>query len=252
MKKLLSILFLLLLSIPFAIEAAVVFDATANSNATNGTSIPNFNITLGSGSNKAVLIGLSFSSNAVSGVTVTVGGQAASLISGTDSGTTGTERSLQFGRITTLSGVQAVAISWTGASSAVVGVVSATGVDQTTPFKNGTFSSGAATPASVTITSAAGDMTIDTIAVVGGGNAPGAPTQTSRWNTADGGNNVFGVGSTAAGAATVTHQWTVDGAWVSSGADFNQSVAAVPTNSCVLIKKAKTTIRGRRVIIRGR
>jgi hypothetical protein len=210
----------------------VAFDnVTTGSNSTATTSIPSFNLTIGSITNGAVSVGISFDVNTVSAVSVTIGGVSASLISGTDSGTTqSTCRSMIFGLATgSTTGSQAIVITWTGAADAVAGAVSAGGVNQSTPFQHGTFSdgqdngSGGGDP-SLTITSATGDMTLDNVAD-GAGAVPTAPTQTSRYATRDGGFQVGIGGSTAAGAATVTHAWTVGSfaTWTQSGADFKHN-----------------------------
>jgi hypothetical protein len=110
-------------------------------------------------------------------------------------------------------------MSWTTSSFAVVlGVMTATGVDQATPVNNGTFASGSSTTASVAITSTNGDLTLDTVAAF---YPLSAPTQTSRWND-NSGSNMTGAGSTGPGTGTATHTWTLSSSfdWASSGANF--------------------------------
>src|SRR5262245_61562766 len=113
---------------------AVAFEATATDTA-NGTS-KSFSITLGgSSSTRAVMVGFSGFTN-TTGMSGTIGGESLSIISGTDGGATiGT---VLLGKATSLTGSQTISMSWTTSQSCVLGAISATGVDQTTPFNNGT------------------------------------------------------------------------------------------------------------------
>ena len=203
----------------------------SGSNSAAGTSIPNFTVTIPGGvTNGAVACGVSFSVNTVSAISVTIGGSAASVVTGSDSSTVKTYRSVIYGRVTgSTTGAQTVAITWTGSASATAGCVAASGVNQTTPFAHGTYASGQNDGAgggnpSLAITSAANNMTMNTVSVDSGG-APTAPTQTSRFAFNDGLYAVGTGGSTAAGAATVTHAWTVGNyaTWTASGADFQHN-----------------------------
>jgi hypothetical protein len=152
-----------------------------------------------------------------------------SLIAGTDSTTARTPRSQQFQVTAPPSGSQTGTMSWTGATDCVLGATTTSGVDQTTPFNNGTFASGTATPSSVAITSTNGDLTHDTMSD-DSGSAPTSPTQTSLWARGVVG-GVSGAGSRGPGTGTTTHQWTMSGqtAWTASGANWNQAAGAVST-----------------------
>ena len=203
---------------------AVAPDATAT---TSGEVISTLTITAFtiSGSNRAGLLGLSHLNNTATSITGSIGGTSGTAITGTDSTTTKTWRSLMFGVTAPPTGSQTATMSWTGDTDAVLGVITATGVDQTTPFNNGTFASGASAQTSVTITSATDDMTADTISIDGN---PTTSNQTSQWATQTP-NGLGGAGSRAAGAATVTH--TRDATlgptnWTASGANYKQAAAA--------------------------
>lgn len=208
---------------------AAAFDSTASNIVVGGTSVPSFNINLVSGSNMAVAVGLMFLGNATTAITVTVGGTSATLVSGTDTTTDRSHRSMIFVVAKgTATGNQSVAVSWTTAADCIAAAVGASGVDQSTPMNNGTWASGASTTPSVTITSASGDLTLDT-ASCSFGKALSAPTQTQRWDIDN--NNVNGAGSTGPGTASPTHSWTMapsDG-WTDSGANFVQSSGATTT-----------------------
>ena len=201
----------------------VAFDAVAHgSTSAAGTSIPSFNLTIGSITNGAVVCYVSFTIQTTTGIGVTVGGVSATLISGTDSTTTGaTYRNMMFGLATgSTTGVQAIAVTWTGSSDASAACASFSGTLQAGPFAHGNASHGASTPASITITSATNDLTLGGVSDESGAT-PTAPTQTSRWAFRSADFQIGSGGSTAPGAATVTHQWTTTASsWEMSGVDI--------------------------------
>jgi len=100
-----------------------------------------------------------------------------------------------------------------GTASLAAGSVSFTGVDQTTPVRNVTTSFGTGVSPKVTVTSAPGDMVVDTM--VTGCDGTITSSKTLRWlkqvncSTAGG----IGAQSTAAGAASVTMGYTVPSDW---------------------------------------
>lgn len=115
------------------------------------------------------------------------------------------------------SGSNTLAVTMNGASEfhLVLGAISATGVNQTTPVRSGSLQTQNADSASpsLTISSAAGDLVVDFI-TVGQSNVPGvAPAagagQTSRY-TQTGSYSGVG-GSTEPGASSVTMTWTTTG-----------------------------------------
>ena len=206
---------------------AVAFDAEAHgSTAAGGTSIPDFTLTIGAGvTDGAVCVCIAFAQTTPTGVTVTIGGSAASAIANTDGNNV--SRSLMFGLATGSStGAKTISVSWTETANAAAVAISASGVDQTTPFNNGAFSGlGFGVQPSITITSATGDLTID-VNSNGSGNAPTTPNQTQRAAFAS---DDFQIGcgvSTAAGAATVTHTWAAGGWVAQSGANFKAAAGA--------------------------
>jgi hypothetical protein len=101
---------------------------------------------------------------------------------------------------------------------AIAGVMTFTGVDQTTPL--GTFASAIgndSTPASVNISSAPGEL-VFAVAAAEYDAITTAPTgQDVHWNTCTSGTGNCGAGGTIAGASTVTMTWDLD-------------VAATPSN----------------------
>ena len=98
-----------------------------------------------------------------------------------------------------------VTFSGTPTDGAVVGVMSLTNVNQTTPF--GPFVSNAGNgTASVDVTSAEGELVIDVIAKDNAVAPAVGSGQTERWNNAFS-NSAYGALSTRPGAKTVTMAW---------------------------------------------
>jgi len=92
---------------------------------------------------------------------------------------------------------------------AVVGVITFTGVDQTTPLGTYAGNTGNSNEASVNVSSASGELVFDTIFVYSGSAATVGALQTQRWNETQ--NDAVGTGSTEPGAATVTMSWDFSG-----------------------------------------
>jgi len=92
------------------------------------------------------------------------------------------------------------------------GSVSFTGVNQTTPLRNAATNFGAGTSASMTVSSAAGDMVVD---VVANGSAITSSGRTLGWLKNQNGNSAGGnaAQSTAAGASSVTMSYAVMSDW---------------------------------------
>lgn len=213
---------------------AVVVDATgtADSTATNGTSFNYTGITVGSGSNRALIFIL---------VTSNAGGNFATGATATwDSG--GTNQAMTviksqqatgdnnlgvvwiFGLRNPVAGNKTLAVAWTNANGHGACAISFTGVDQTSDaiaFPNSNSATATSGGLSLAITSAAGNIPI-TGATAGTISAPNQ-TQIFLDTVAidDGG------GQRAAGAASVTFTWT-NGAtqWAMAGCDVFASGSA--------------------------
>jgi hypothetical protein len=197
------------------VNAAVAFDAVAhNSTSVNGTSIPNFTLTIGGGvTNGAVVVGVSFESTVPTGVGVTIGGTSANLVSNTTA-TNGTVTQTLIYCLATGSstGAKTITVTWTGTSGAGAGAISFSGADQTTPCNNGNnaipTTGGTPTAESISITSTSGDLTFDWNNNNGGNTQPTAPNQTSRFSFTHADFNNASAGSTGPGTGTATHTWT--------------------------------------------
>jgi|SRR6267378_5286748 len=220
------IFFVLLLTLLWCAPAkAATYDSFIGSCATSsGTSIGSCSLTVGSGvTNGAVQVGILFdvSVGSPSGISITVGGNAATLLSG--SGQTGGFANSYIYCIATGSttGATAIAASWTGTSGARMIAVSASGVDQTTPCNNGTAENpGFGGIYSLVITSAVGDLSIDFAGALGIGAPVVNPNQTSITQDANGFTSLSSSRATTP-AATVTHTWDALGGFEThSGGNF--------------------------------
>ena len=219
--------------------AVTVQSATKISSASATTvTIPLFNP--GGASNRVLVVGLSFGSGAPTGVTVTYGGISLALATGTFVTNGNAHTEIWYLASPSMTPANIVA-TWTGARPVVMGAVAFNGADQTTPVTNGTINSAASTAVSVTIPSAPGDMTIDTVTSLSAtGLFLSAPTKTQQWiDTTRTGARAGG--STAAGAATVTHAWTAGSAlaWTASGVNIKAAVIGFEVGSFI-----KTTAAG--------
>lgn len=188
----------------------VSFEATSASPGTGtfNTSVST-SITLGGASStRAVMVGLALNVVSTSGITVTVGGQSATLVAGTDTGSSNADvRTLIFCVPTALTGAQTVLATWTGSSAAVIGAISATGVDQGIPCNNGNFifTTNPSTTDSLMVSSNNGDLT-STVVGVTVLNDP-STNQTSEWS-ATATSNIFSSQDIGPGTGATTHTWS--------------------------------------------
>ena len=104
-----------------------------------------------------------------------------------------------------------VVVTWTGEFfRGAVGIISFTGVDQTTPLGTSGIASGLSASPTVDVSSATGELVVDVLANEGASTVTAGASQTERWNqvntTEDGLQNS---GSTEPGASTVTMSWSI-------------------------------------------
>lgn len=191
------------------------------------TSADHTNLTVGASlSNGALTFIAIFDTKTVSGITLTWdnGGTNQAMSSlGTPVSTTGSFGLVAlFGRLAPTSGNKTLHAAWTGSAQVSLYGISWTGVDQTniaTAFPHYNTNSANSATASVVITSASGNATIAGFA------APlvsfSAATQTELYND-QAMTNINAGGQRAAGAASVTFQYTVTGGdtWAAAGVDI--------------------------------
>jgi hypothetical protein len=107
---------------------------------------------------------------------------------------------------------------------AIAGVMTFTGVNQSTPL--GTFTSASGTsvgPATVDVSSATNELVFDTVACELCGSFTVGAGQTQQWNRVADVGGIEGAASTEPGAATVTMSWTLGG-----GNSNHWAIGAVP------------------------
>lgn len=163
-------------------------------------------ITVGSGSNRALVVTLSwdqaFPSVAPSSVTAVwdSGGTNQSMTSIINQTTAGTAPQVTlFGLVAPTSGNKTLLVSWTTSAPVWVDAISFTGVNQTggaTSFPNST---GAVNAATLNVTSATGNMVVN---VGAGGGSPGVITGTTIYSDVQ--VQLFSYANYDNGAATVT------------------------------------------------
>jgi len=100
----------------------------------------------------------------------------------------------------------------------VAGVITFTGVDQTSPLRSSTAASGSSATASASVSSSGADLVLDTLCVAGTITVTSPAGQTSRWNTrsAATGQDATGVASSTTGTsptATMSENLSGSSAW---------------------------------------
>jgi hypothetical protein len=167
--------------IGFEPSTRVVIDATGDAviEATGVTSLRLPTLDVGAGTNECLIAGLVLSNQSASDVRLHWNSTALTLV--TSMATPGTDGMLYVYRlIAPDAGVQMLSAEWTGESDAILGAVSFAGADQI-ECAHAVTAEGSSAPASITIPSAPGHMTVDVSAST---SAFGATTQTPRWRDA--------------------------------------------------------------------
>lgn len=93
---------------------------------------------------------------------------------------------------------------------------------------NGASNTGTSTAPTITVTSAAGDLTEDLVVPAPPGGVPASPTQTTITIVSGGGALDYGSSreTSSSGAASVTHAWTISSAaWISVAASIKSANA---------------------------
>lgn len=235
-------------------SAQVTFDANATAPCSQAavvgtTGLTCATLTVGSGVNRALVCAVVFSLHTPTSEVATwdSGGtnQAMALIQGVN-GTGTIARAELWGLTAPTSGAKTFKITWVGTSDIYINCTSWTGADQTgstTTFPHSTSSTGTTagnpTAYSMAITSAVNNATMAATSTDTGSLSLPTQTQTFLSNAlaAD------GAASRAAGAASVSHGWTVDtfpAHWVIVGTDIAVPSAAVspPTRTLLGVGKA--------------
>ena len=197
---------------PPLVNTTPTLDGTPTTGTANNTSGITFSYTTGSGSNRLLMVGVSWSSTSVTVSTVTFNSVALSSV-GT-SYYSGQARRVQIWRLLApaASTTANVVVTFSGAVYGVAGAVDFAGVDQCTPLGTALGATGNTGTATVSPTSVAGDLVFDTVAAgtaltVNGSQAP-------QWNIGDGTNIYGGASTKTATGTTTTMSWTLtSGYW---------------------------------------
>lgn len=217
-------------------SGAIAVDATSKGNSNAATSLTIAHTT-GTGANRLMLVGVTVGSSSSSGSnagtvnSVTYGGAALTLV-GVVSESNNRVRSYIYQLLNPSTGTANVVVTLSGATAKPLyaGVTTFTGVNQSTPLGAYTSrNSSSTTSASLTVSSAPGELVFDTIAVDGESYSNIALTvgagQTARWTT-NTTNYLSGGSSTEAGANSVTMSWS----WSSSNQYAIGAVAIKPAS----------------------
>ena len=200
--------------VPRSAGAAVAVDAAGHgSGAAAACTVP---LTVGSASNRALVVGVTLYSTGSSVTSITYPGASMTR----QAQATGSAQRVEiWAGVNPAPGRATVTVTISPGTASVCGAVSFTGVDQTTPTIHAATNSGTGRTASVTVTSAAGNMTLDTVACSSCSFTHHAQTQ--RWLDKEPSRGAAG-GSTAAGAESVQHLWALNESshWASAAVDI--------------------------------
>lgn len=214
---------------------AVTLDAVGTTHVTANAAVTKdlTTLTVGSGSNRALVVQISWSNTLPTGITVVwdQGGTNQSCTSVATASNTANCSTAIYGLVAPTSGAKTLRVTWTGSRDIYLQAVSWTGVDQTggaTSFPGGAGFTGSNTTPTSTITSAVGDAVMavhdtNTATLLSVNN-----TSTFIDNVAP---NLAGGGNLAAGAASVvlTATLNVSATWASCGTSIKASVGGVNT-----------------------
>ncbi|MGI0094609.1 MAG: fibronectin type III domain-containing protein, partial [Nitrosotalea sp.] len=182
--------------------------------------ISNFNAA--TGTNRLLVVGISANNNNVA--SVTFGGvhlnKKISTFSNNDA---------EFWYLTNPSGTGNIVVTMAGATSAVVGAYSFSGVDQTTPIPTSTTNHNSATVASsptISITTKNPNSLVLDLPSIYGGVTLGSPTCTQQWDT-----NIPSAITGASSSAAQATAGSVSCSWTASGSGDSWDDAAIEIKS---------------------
>ncbi|MBI4848420.1 MAG: Ig-like domain-containing protein, partial [Nitrospirae bacterium] len=207
------IIFMFILGAVGSTFAAIAVDGTAT-NSSSTTSTVSWSHTVGTGSNRLLVVGVSFdarNSNTVS--SVTYGGTALTNLRAEGTGANFARTEIWY-LTAPASGSNTITVTIGGTATDklnMAGAVSYTGVDQTTPFSSNRGAAGTTASApSVSISSATGNLIFDIFATYRPTTTPSQGAgQTLYWkNTTQGTTGVNGGMSSKAGTSATTMSWT--------------------------------------------
>ena len=184
---------------------AVTYDAVKEAFDFGVTTLNSGNFTIGAGADRAAIVVLACLADPGAITSVTCGGQSGTAIPGA-SGNNTYWWFAAYKVINPASGTQSASVTWTNSVTACVGVITATGVDQTTAVNGGNYAQAAADNVTIQITSTSGDLTA-TFSANDNASTTGSTNQTSRLATVEMPIDTNG------GGGTTSHIWTHSGAF---------------------------------------
>ena len=220
------------------VSEPLAIDAVSSGSIKNGPVIKKAHTT--AGSNRLMLVGVSLDPGNKGSKSCSVRGITYNGTALTKVGTainSNRSRVEIWGLIAPAAGTHNVVITFNRAvnSGAVAGIMTFTGVNQSTPFGTLAAASGSSRTAGVSVSSATGEVIFGVIDAKTSRSLSQGALQTERWdliagdshrtgkgdNHEDGRGDSHGAGSTQPGAATVTSSWTL-------GSPADWAIAAVP------------------------
>ncbi len=219
-----------LLLVPQSANAAVAIDTSTNGGELNGTGEHTWSHTVGSGSNKYLVVGLSgwdggTDFDAAIDVTVTYNGIPMTNIG--FAGAAGQNGVGFWGLIDPPTGIHTVSVTNAGTIEQLRGgTISFTGVSQTAPVGTFVGEDGAVSDGSVDITLAEGDLGLDALYCLNLGGPSIGAGQTERVSVDGNGAQEWHKMSTEGGSGTVTMSWTCPGGDDANGAIPIKAAAA--------------------------
>mgnify|MGYP000884944936 FL=1 len=238
------VLFACLLVAP-NVWAAISWDANSNSGAVTNSQNPSHSHTRGAVCANPVAVIRVTSQDSTPGTlsSVTYGGSGATILSGTThkradpSGTT-VSRSIWIYK-NPPSGPSTVQANFSEVmNTSIISVSTYCGVDQTTTVGTAAEAENASGAASVTVSSASGELVVDVVVVDTGSDASLTvdASQTERANVNSASNHRHG-GSEEAGAASVVMSWALGGTryWGSTGVALKPATATATTQPLMLL-----------------
>jgi hypothetical protein len=199
-------------------HAAISVDHTTTAVSSANVSSLTWSHTVGVVANRILLVSLSFRDGNVSATSVTYGGAALTLI-GVQNGPGNQNRTEMWYRLAPTAGTANIVVNMSASKRIVGASVSYAGVRQSAPLGTLACANNTSTAASVAVSSAAGQLVVDTVTANGDAvTLLAGLAQTQLWNTFSGigvAGDARSGGSTQAGASTTTMSWTllVSKAW---------------------------------------
>ena len=168
-------------------NAQIVTDSvtTATGPAANVSTF-SWNHTVGSGSNRILIVSISLRTGNSTATSVTYGGTPLTII-GAQQGPGNQNRTEMWRLLAPPSGTASVVVTLSGGQHIVGNSISFTGVNQTTPLNTFASSSNTSAAAAVSAPSGAGQLVIDTVTANGDANTLTVGSgQTPKWNAVSG------------------------------------------------------------------